>query len=58
MIILEAVIFTTQTSYILPPGAAAEIIKRPKPVAEHPREGNLYLAELELSSVAGQGPVR
>ena len=54
----QEVIFTNQTSYILPPGAAAEIIKRFKPVAEFPREGNLYLAELELSSFAGQGPAR
>ena len=54
----QEVIFTNQTSYILPPGAAAEIIKKFKPVAEFPREGNLYLAELELSSFAGQGPAR
>jgi hypothetical protein len=54
----QDVVFTNKTSYVLPPGAVAEIIKKYKPIAEFPREGNLYLAELELSSFAGQGPAR
>ena len=52
------VLFTNKTSFVVPPGAVAEIIKKYKPIAEFPREGNRYLAELELSSFAGQGPVR
>ena len=54
----QDVVFTNKASYVLPPGAVAEIIKKPKPAVEFPREGNLYLAELELSSFAGQGPAR
>ena len=52
------VLFTNKMSFVVPPGAVAEIIKKYKPIGEFPREGNLYLAELELSSFAGQGPAR
>ena len=54
----QDVVFTNKTSYVLPPGADIEIIKKCKRIVEFPCEGNLYLAELELSSLAGQGPAR
>ena len=54
----QDVVFTHKTSYVLPPGAVADIIKGYKPIAEFPRDGDLYLAELELSSVVGQDPAR
>ena len=50
--------FTNTTSYVVPPGAVAESIKKYKPIAEFPREGNLYLAELGLSSLVRQDPAR
>ena len=34
----------------------AKVMEHVQPVAEYPREGNLYVAEVELSSVARQGP--
>ena len=52
------VLFNNKASYVVPPGAVAEIIKKSKPIAEFPCEGNLYLAERELSGFAGQAPAR
>ena len=51
-------LFNNKTSYVVPPGAVAEISNKYKPIAEFPREGNLYLTELELSSFVRQGPAR
>ncbi len=54
----QDVLFNNNSCYIVQPGAVAAIMKVIKAVAEYPREGNLYLAELELSSFAGQGSAR
>ena len=52
---LQDVVFNNNTCYVVPPGIVAKIMEHVKPVAEYPREGNLYLAEVELSSFARQG---
>ena len=54
----QDVLFNNNTCYVVPPGVVEEIMKRVKPVAEFPREGNLYVAELTLSSFARQDPGR
>ena len=54
----QDVLFDNNSCYIVQPGVVAAIMKVIKAVAEYPREGNLYLAELELSSFAGQGSAR
>ena len=40
---------------MVPPGIVEAVLKQIKPVAEYQREGNLYLAEFEMSDFAGQG---
>jgi hypothetical protein len=54
----QDVLFDNNFCYIVQPGVVAAIMKVIKAVAEHTREGNLYLTELELSSFAGQGSAR
>ena len=54
----QDVLFNNKTCYVVPPGIVAEIMKRVKPVAEYPREGGLYLAEMTTSSFARQGQDR
>jgi hypothetical protein len=44
------VLFNNKTCFVVPPGVVAAIMKHLEAVAEYPREGNLYLAEVELSS--------
>ena len=53
---LQDVLFNSNACYVVPPGIVAEIMEHIQAVAGYPREGNLYLAEIELSSFAGQSP--
>ena len=46
----QGVVFYNKTCFVVPPGVVAAIMKHVTAVAEYPREGNLYLAEVELSS--------
>ena len=50
----QDVLFNNKTCFVVPPGVVAAIMKYMTPVAEYPREGNLYLAEVELSSFTRQ----
>ena len=49
--------FSLWNAYVLP-GIVNAIMKVIKAVAEYPREGNLYLADLALTSFVGQGSGR
>ena len=53
---LQDVLFNNNTCYVVPPGIVAKIMEHIQAVAEYPGEGNLYLAEIELSSFARQDP--
>ena len=55
---LQDVLFNNNTCYVVPPGIVAKIMEHTQAVAEYPREGNLYLAEIELSSFARQDPAK
>ena len=55
---LQDVLFNNNTCYVVPPGVVAKIMEHIQAVAEYPREGNLYLAEIELSSFARQDPAK
>ena len=46
----QGVLFNNKTFFVVSPGVVAAIMKHVTAVAEYPREGNLYLAEVELSS--------
>jgi len=50
----QDVLFNNKTCFVVPPGVVAAIMKHMTAVAEYPREGNLYLAEVELSSFTRQ----
>ena len=49
------VLFNNKTCVVVPPGIVAAILKRIKPVATYPREGNLYVGEMTMSSFPRQG---
>ncbi len=55
---LQDVLFNNKTCYVVPPGTVERIMKEIKAIAEYPRNGDLYVADMELSSfqrqVAGQ----
>ncbi len=51
----QDVLFDNSSCYIVQPGVVKAIMKVIKAVAEYPREGNLYLADLALTSFVGQG---
>jgi hypothetical protein len=55
---LQDVLFNNNTCYVVPPGVVAKIMEHIQAVAEYPREGNLYVAEIELSSFARQDPAK
>ena len=55
---LQDVLFNNNTCYVVPPGVVANIMGHTHAVAEYPREGNLYFAEIELPSFAGHGPAK
>ncbi len=49
------VLFNNQTCVVVPPGIVKQILQQVKPLAEYPRDGNLYVAEMTLSSFTRQG---
>ena len=51
----QDVLFNNKTCYVVPPGVVERIMREIQAVAEYPREGNLYVAEMELSSFTRQG---
>ena len=51
-------LFTNRRAVVVPAGFVEEILKRATPVLEYNRVGNLYLAEVKLSSFARQGQKR
>ena len=55
---VQDVLFNNKTCYVVPPGVVERIMREVQAVAEYPREGNLYVAEMELSSFTRQGAGR
>ena len=51
----QDVLFDTELCVVVPPGIVKEIIERLKPVMKYEREGNLYVADLKMSSFHRQG---
>ena len=51
----QDVLFDNDVCVVVPPGVVKAILKRLKPVMQYEREGNLYVAELEMSSFPRQG---
>ena len=51
----QDVLFDNDQCVVMPPGIVKEILKRIKPVMRYEREGNLYLAQLKMSSFTRQG---
>ena len=52
---LHDVVFNNKVGVVVPPGFVEEILKHVKPIIEYQREGNLYLAEMTVSSFTRQG---
>ena len=52
----QDVLFNNKLCVVVPPGVVRAILKRIKPVAEYPREGDLYVGEMTMSSFTRQGP--
>ncbi len=50
----QDVLFTNKKCVVVPPGVVEEILKRVRPVAEYPREGNLYIGEFTMSAFGRQ----
>ena len=46
----QNVLFNNKSCFVVPPGVVAAIMQHLEAVAEYPREGNFYLAEVEPSS--------
>ncbi len=51
----QDVLFNNRTGYVVPPGVVDEIMKKIKAVAEYPREGGLYVADMVVSTFRRQG---
>ena len=51
----QDVLFNNEVCVVVPPGTVKEILKRVQPIMEYQREGNLYLADLVMSSFHRQG---
>ncbi len=51
----QDVLFNNEICVVVPPGIVKEILKRVKPIMEYPREGNLYVGDVELSAFGRQG---
>ena len=47
----QDVLFDNEVCVVVPPGTLKEILKRIKPVMRYQREGNLYIAELSMTSL-------
>ena len=53
---VHEVLFTNKRAVVVPAGFVEEILKRVAPIFEYQRRGNLYLAEVKLSSFARPVP--
>lgn len=51
----QDVLFDNDQCVVMPPGIVKELLKRIKPVMRYEREGNLYLAQLKMSSFTRPG---
>ena len=51
----QDVLFTNKRCVVVPPGVVEKILKTVKPVVEYARTGNLYIADMEMSSFPRQG---
>jgi len=51
----QDVLFDNDQCVVMPPGIVKELLKRIKPVMKYEREGNLYIAQLRMSSFTRQG---
>ena len=47
----QDVLFDNKVCVVVPPDAAKEFLKRIKPVMRDQREGNLYIAEVSMTSL-------
>ncbi len=52
----QDIVFNNKRCVVVPPGVLGAIMKHVKAVAEYKREGNLYVAEMTMSSFQRQGP--
>ena len=53
---VHEVLFTNKRAVVVPAGFVEEILKRVAPIFEYQRRGNLYLAEVKVSSFARPVP--
>ena len=49
------VLFNNRTCIVVPAGIVEHVLKYAKPIAEYPREGNLYQAEMVMAPFGTQG---
>ena len=52
----QDVLFNNDLCVVVPPGIAAETLKRVTPVATYDREGNLHVGDVTMSPFGRQGP--
>ena len=55
---VHEVLFTNRRAVVVPAGFVDKILQRTTPILEYNRTGNLYLAEVKLSSFTRQGQKR
>ena len=48
------VLFNNRLGVVVPAGIVDEILKQVNPLATYPREGNLYVADVQLSTFSRQ----
>ncbi len=53
----QDVLFNNRLCVVVPPGVVDKILETIKPVMKYDREGNLYVAEMEMSTFRRQGQV-
>ena len=53
----QDVLFNNRLCVVVPPGVVDKILETIKPVMQYDREGNLYVAEMEMSTFGRQGQV-
>ena len=51
----QDVLFDNDQCVVMPPGLVKKILEKVKPIMRYEREGNLYLAQLKMSSFTRQG---
>ena len=52
---LQDVLFNNKRCVVVPPGVVERILKEIQPIAQYDRCGNLYIAEMEMSSFGRRG---